>query len=322
MRAKEFIIEGGWASTLTQNTVIGPQLVATVMKILQTDFIPKLNSYLSTKGLGHTEISGPGGSAVYYQRDLQQQPNKEYGDVDVQFHIQRIHDTSPSKNESIYRSAIKEFCDQSRDFLTDNGTNIILKVNDTDYVQVDLIMSFIEDKRWVSVLAPEWNVKGVLCNSLYSSLGEALNLSMGGGHGIQAKFQNGQLVPFKLTKDVVVKTITSDPKTWALDIAKFFGCARFSPRLITYPGMIHEVRVADIVNSIRGIAETLELAGKVDAQSLLKQIRSIYLGKINKAINSTKYAKAETPAAIKKAAHTKEMLVQKSEQIAGLIINP
>jgi hypothetical protein len=312
MKVNEIILEGGWASTLTQGTIITPQLVQHCMKLLTTQFIPNLNKFLESKGLGPTEISGAGGSATYYERDLQQQPDKEYGDVDVQFHIHRIPDTTNNANADIYRKAIKEFCDSNPNYSTENGTNVILQIG-KEYVQIDLIMSFYENKEWTNALRPEWNMKGVLCNSLYSSLGEVLNLSIGGGHGVQAKLQGGQIVPFRTVKDVELKTVTNNPKTWALDIVKFLGGKKITPRLKQYPGLIGgEVRVSDMVNSIRGILESL---GK---EELIPQVKGIYLAKINAAINSSKYNKAETPQAIEHAKHTKEMLAQKSANIAKL----
>ena len=311
------VFEGGWASTLTQNTIITPKLVQQAMKLLQGQFIPALNQFLKTKGLADVEISRPGGSATYYERDLKQQPNKEYGDVDVQFHIARIPNTTPNANTDMYRKAIAEFCGSNPNYSSDNGTNVILKIGN-DYVQVDLITSFYENKNWTRALAPEWNMKGVLCNSLYSSLGEALNLSIGGGHGVQAKMQNGTIVPFKQTKDVELKTVTNKPESWAIDIVKFLGCTKAAPLLKQYSGLKDEVRVADMINSIKGIAQTLELNGKGNAAELIQQIKKIYLDKIDKAINSSKYDKAETVAAIEHAKHTKEMLASKSAEIAAL----
>jgi len=316
--------EGGWASTLTQGTIITPFLVQKVMKILQAEFVPVLNTFLEgNKQLGPTKISRPGGSATYYERDIKQNPKKEYGDVDVQFHVPRLHDVTANANFSTYQQAIKEFCDSNPNYSTENGTNVILKLG-TQYVQVDLIMSFYENEDWTRALAPEWNLKGVLCNSLYSSLGEVLNLSIGGGHGVQGKYTaDGTLVPFRTVKDVELKTITNNPKTWASDIAKFFDCKKISPRLKQFPGMLDEIRVADMINSIRGIAETLELNDKLPgdfptASDLLKNIKGVYLQKIEKVINSPKFDKAETPQAIEQAKHTKEMLAQKSANIAAL----
>lgn len=314
----ESIFEGGWASAQTQGTHITPQLVANVMKILLKNFIPRLNKFLTTQQLGPTEISAPGGSATYYERDLKQNPTKEYGDVDVQFHIPRIDGTTNNANADIYRKAIKAFCDQSADFSTDNGTNIILR-SGSDFVQVDLIYSYYENKEWTKALRPEWNVKGVLCNSLYSSLGEALNLSFGGGHGVQAKTQGGQIVPFKTVKDVELQTITNNPNTWAVDITHYLG-GKMTPLLKKFPGLIGgEPRVADIIMSFKGIAQSLEQAGKIpSASEFLGTVKSIYLAKIDKAINSSKYDKAASPEAQAKAQHTKEMLAAKSQEFARL----
>lgn len=318
MRAREFIVEGGWASSLTQGTKITPQLIQHVMKVLLQDFIPSLNAHLKANELAPVKISRPAGSATYYERDLQQQPDKEYGDVDVQFHIPRIEGTTNNANADIYKKAIKEFCDSTPDYSTDNGTNIILRVG-KDYVQVDLVYSYYEAEAWTKALAPEWNVKGVLCNSLYSSFGEALNLSFGGGHGVQVKTQNGKIVPFRTTKDVILTTITNNPDTWALDIAKYFG-GKMNAQLKKYPGVLDEVRVSDIINSFKGIAQSLEEVGKIDnAQEFLQKVKSIYLAKIEKAANSSKFDKAATPEAIAKAKKTKDTLLTKSQEFASML---
>ena len=310
--------EGGWASAETQGTKITPQLVQHVMKLLTAQFIPQLNKFLEAKGLAPTEISAPGGSATYYERDLAQDPSREYGDVDVQFHIPRLPGTSNNENSNIYGTAIKEFCDATANYSTNNGTNIILKVGN-DFVQVDLVTSYYENKNWTRALRPEYRVKGVLCNSLYSSLGEALNLSFGGGHGIQAKTVNGELVPFRTIKNTTLQTITNNPDTWGIDIVKYFSCTKISPLLKQYPGTLDEPRVADIINSFKGIAQTLEMNGKQSAAELLQQVKNIYLAKIAKSASSSKFDKAETELSKKKAADTKSMLLLKSQEIAQLL---
>lgn len=316
MRAREFLLNGGWANPATQNTHITPALVEHAFNILK-DFIEKFNEYLTSKNIPTVGLGSPAGSTTYYKRDLEINPEREYGDIDINLFIPKIEGLSSNANAELYKKEIKEFCEKTQDFQTQNGTNVIIKIGN-DYVQVDFITAFKHNRDWTSALAPEYNVKGVLCNSLYSSLGEALSLSFGGANGIQAKFQNGKLVPFRTMKDVELKTVTNNPKTWAVDIIKFFGCKKLSPRLKQYPGMIGEIRCADIINSIRGIAETLELNGKGNAEELLSQIKAIYLGKIQKAIDSSKYEKAATPAAIEKAEKTKELLATKSAQFASL----
>lgn len=321
VRAREFLLNGGWANPATQNTHITPALVDRAFKILH-HFVAGLNQHLKAKNIPPVELGQPCGSTTYYKRDLVQNPEREYGDIDVNLFIPRIEDLSNNANADLIRTQVKEFCEISPDFQTSNGTNVIVKI-DNNYVQVDFITAYYHNKEWTNALAPEYKVKGVLCNSLYSSLGEALMLSIGGGHGVQAKMQNGELVPFRTIKGVTLTTITNNPKTWAADIAAFFGCKQISSRLKDYPGMIGEVRVADMINSIRGIAETLELNGKLPAQyqsanDLLVTVKDIYLGKIQKAIDSSKYEKAETPAAIEKAEKTKEQLTKQSKNFAAL----
>jgi len=316
MRFRE-LSEGGWASTLTQNTKITPLLVASVVIALER-FEKELNKYLETQNMPPFEMGNPAGSTTYWQRDLKQNPSREYGDIDVNIFIPQLEGMTPNANAQQYRDAIIEFCKTSTTFKTDNGNNIIVKLGE-DYVQVDLIIAFSHNKEWTRALAPAYNVKGVLCNSLYSSMAEALNLSMGGGHGVQVKLQNGKPVPFKTMKNVELVTITNNPHTWAADILRFFGGQKVAPLLRDNPGMKDEVRVEDIVNSIKGLAQSLELNGFYNAKTLLHNIAEIYRGKIQKAIDSSKYDKAATQMAILKAKQTKEMLASKMEPIASML---
>lgn len=308
MRAKEFIVEGGWASTLTQGTHITPALVDIVVQSLPA-FEQALNAFLKAKDLAPIKIGAPVGSTTYYKRDLAQNPQREYGDIDVNFFVPRLPDMSDNANEQTYSAAIKEFCDSNPNYSTSNGTNVIIKVGE-EYVQVDFVTAYYENEQWSRALGPEYNVKGVLSASLYSSLAEALNLSFG-GRGVQVKLQNGVPVSFRQTKDTELKTVTNNPDTWAVDIAKFLGAGAISARLAKYPGMGDEIRTMNTINSIVGIAESL---GRPE---LIEQVKAIYISKINKAINSSKFNKAETPEAKKKAEDTKALLAREAQRILG-----
>ena len=323
MKSHEFITEGGWASTLTQGTKITPEVVKHVVTLLAI-FEQGLNEFLGQQNIPKIKINNPAGSATYYKRDLVQHPDKEYGDVDVTMSIPRLDGMTNNANAVLIRNQIVEYCKNNKDYQTDNGTNVIVGLGNNQYVQVDLIASFYEAAEWTKALAPEHNVKGVLANSLYSSLGEALSISIGGGHGVQVKTQNGKIVPFRTGKDTELNTITINPKTWAIDIISYFNCTQVSKRLRAYPGMLEEIRIADIINSIIGIAETLELNNKLPStftnkDEMLNSIRATYLNKINAVVNSTKFDKAETPEAIAKAEKIKEMLTAKSLEFARLI---
>ena len=308
MRAKEFIVEGGWASTLTQGTHITPALVDNIVRLLPA-FQQSLNAFLKTKELPPVKIGTPVGSTTYYKRDLAQNPTREYGDIDVGFFIPRLPNTTDNANESTYSNAVKEFCDSNPNYSTNNGTNVIVKMAD-EYVQVDLVTAYYENEHWSKALAPEYNVKGVLSASLHSALAEALNLSFG-SRGVQVKLQNGIPVSFRQSKDTELKTISNNPDTWAVDIAKFLGAQNISPRLSKYPGMGDEIKTQNTINSIVGIAESL------NKPDLIEQVKTIYISKINNVINSSKFNKAETPEAKKKAEDTKALLAKESQRILG-----
>lgn len=321
---REYLKEGGWSSVATQNTIITPMMVDHAVKILH-DFVAKLNVHLKLNNVPPVELGDTCGSTTYYKRDMVTNPTREYGDIDVNLFITRIEGMSNNANANLYKSRIKEFCQHNDDFQTDNGTNVIIKIG-ADYIQIDFITAYHHNREWTKALAPEYNVKGVLCNSLYSSFGEALHLSFGGGHGLQVKMQDDKIVPFRTVKDATLHTISNNPKTWAIDIAKFFGCTKMSPKLKAYPGMKDEVRVTDIVNSFKGIAETLESNGKLphgypDATHLIHAVKAIYLGKINTVIMSSKFDKAISPAAVEKAEKTKEQLTTKGAYFASLLTN-
>ena len=66
MRAREFILEGGWASTLTQGTHITPALVDVVMQSMPA-LQQALNAFLKTKDLPPVKIGTPVGSTTYYK---------------------------------------------------------------------------------------------------------------------------------------------------------------------------------------------------------------------------------------------------------------
>lgn len=312
------LLEGGWASTKTQNTIITPTVVRDAVRVMQF-FGEQFNQFLAQKNLPPIEIGRPCGSSTYYERDMEKQPNKEYGDIDINFHIPEMPGMNNNQTVTLFSNAVKEFCDATHGFETENGKNVIVQLGD-QYVQVDLVVSYIKNKEWSKALAPEWNVKGVLCASLYSALAQALNLSIG-GHGIQAKTLNGERVKFSTIKGVTLHQVTNNKDNWAIDVAAYLGCKHFTTRLKEYPGLKDEARVSDIINSIKGIASSLDINGIMNSSELLSTIKDIYLQKINAVIDSSKFNKAETPAAIQKAADTKAMLAKKSAEIAKLIVS-
>jgi len=319
MRAQEFIKEGGWSSVTTQGTIITPQTIANSISVMKS-FQDSFNELLASQDIPPIKIGNPVGSGTYYKRDLAQNPDKEYGDIDVQFILPRIEGKSTNQAQQMYFNAVKEFCRQNANFETDNGMNVIFQIGD-DFIQVDLVAIFDDRLEFTKALAPEHGTKGVLSGSLYSALGQALDISISDA-GIQGKTIDDKLVSYRKSKGTTLNTISTDHQNWAMDIAKFMGAKTASPLLKKYPGMKDEVRIADIVKSVKGIAQTLAQNHILpvpywDAEELIQTVRDIYVQKINAVINSSKFNKAEG-AAVAKAAKIKDMLATRSAEIASL----
>jgi hypothetical protein len=319
MRFRE-IIEGGWASAKTQGTTITPQVMAEVVKSLP-QFEKALNDFLEQQGLPPVKIGRPVGSGTYYQRDLKQNPDKEYGDIDVQFVIPRDESLSANQNTQQYMNAVKQFADQNPQYETESGKNVIFDIGNGDYVQVDLVAIFEGKLEWSKTQAPEYGTKGVLCASLYSALAEALGVSIS-DRGIQARIRDGAVVPFRQRKNTELVDISDSKDSWGIDLARFFGAENPSDTLEQHPGMKQEVKISDIILTMQGVAGTLEQEQALpdaygSAEELLNKIKAVYLDKINAVINSSKFDKAETPQAKRKAEETKQMLKDKSQNIAS-----
>jgi len=326
MKIRDIIVEGGWASSKTQGTIITPEILDSVVKYLSKELEPKINQWLTDRGVPTIKFGRPVGSGTYYKKHLKTQPDKRYGDIDIQYIIPRIENKTNNENKQFYYDLVKNFGDQTGFFETANGKNITLDLGSDRYAQVDLVSLYGDLVSWNDIFSPPEGIKGVLSASLYSSLAEALNLSLS-DLGTQVKVSNGQIVPFSKQKDVEIVTISTNPQQWAVDIAKYFGSTNFDSLLVQYPGLKGEVTLEQIVGSIVGIAKTLELNNRLSAsgnayasaEDLLKRIQVIYLSKIDKVVNSSKFEKAVSPEAQKLAQETKELLKSKGRAIAELL---
>ncbi len=327
------LFEGGWASTLTQDTKITPQMVGKAVDSINS-FIAAFNAFLSNKSMPPVKQGHPVGSSNYWQRDLRLNPNKEYGDMDYLFFIPRLPDTTDAKNSSIYVELVKEFLAGRKDIQTENGQNLILKM-DEGYMQIDLVHGYYENKEWLRALVPEYNVKGVISASLYSSLAELLDLSIG-SYGVQAKLKGNIPVSFRQSKDVQLVNISKDPSNWARDTVAWFykmaggrGDPTIPAALAQAPGVnADEMKVADIAAAIKGIAVGLEangLFGKLNltkisnAEDMLSKINSIYASKMQAKINDPKFNKAQTLAAKQKVEDTRAKLAKAIDWVASLL---
>lgn len=310
------LCEGGWANTATQNTIIKPTTIRDLMPTLK-QFERQLNQYLRQQNIPPCVIGNPVGSGTYYKQDLIDNQDKEYGDIDVQCIIPRVSDKTTAQTRAMYTDAIKNFSNSHRSYETTTGVNVIFHDTPVGPVQIDMVLMFDDRVKWTAALAPERGTKGVLSSSLYSALAQALDISIN-DDGIHAKTRDGELVPYNQRKNTKTHSISSDHKNWALDIAKFLGATNISNSLKANPGMKQNVKISDIVSSIKGLADTLELNGIKSADDVINDVKSIYMSKINKVINSPKFDKAESYEAKKKADDTKKALAKRSQEIVSL----
>jgi hypothetical protein len=330
---KEFITEmGGWAKTITQDVKLTPSVAKKALANMPK-FEKDFNAYLKTQDLAPIRIGKPIGSTAYLEKDLKSNPDKEYGDIDIIFSMPRIPDTTESKNQSIYKKAVVDFIkDEKPSYIYDggneNGTNITVSVGD-EWVQVDLVAAFHETEDWTTHrMTPEHNLKGALVGFLYSSLSELLNVSIGTS-GVQVKHVGDEIVPFKKLKVDKVSTITTDIGTFALDVFKYLGGTKVDPLLKSNPGMKREsIKFTDLANAVKGLGKSFELSGMYGTGHLkhiesyddfISKIKETYLGKAEEASNASKFNKAASDNAIKKANDTKEMLRTKSKELAKLL---
>lgn len=326
MKIREIISEGGWASAKTQETIVTPSLLKKVVEYLSKDLEPRINQYFQDRGIPQIRFGRPVGSGSYYKKHLETTPDKRYGDIDIQFIVQELPGKGKSEIQTLYQSAVKQFGDASGAYETENGKNIVFEISRDQWVQVDLVMIFEQFVDWNDIFTPPEGVKGVLSASLYSALAEALNISIS-DVGIQAKLINGSIVPFSKQKGVELVTISTSKSNWAVDIAKYLGARELDPVLQRYPGMAQESSIEQVVGSIIGLARTLELNGRLAASGnsyagaadLLRRIQEIYLNKIQKVVNSTKFEKAASPEAQQLAQETKQLLSSKGQAIAALL---
>ena len=335
LTALERISEGGWASTETQDTVITPKTVAEIVETLK-GFENSYNIWQSKNGYdAEIKMGNPKGSGTYYRRDLAQDPTREYGDIDVECFIHSRDGVKTAQRTTEYKRAITEYCLQSPDYSTENGTNIIMRTTDGP-AQVDLLYTYHEHADWSRALSPEYRVKGVISTSLTSALAEVLNLSFS-SQGIQVKIRNNQPVSFRQSRDTELRTVSINPNNWAKDIYSLYYYLAHGEKPTEFPGGLDvhsglkdEQRLSDIVLSIKSLASALDKTNMLGhgalisiptKQDLVRKVATVYSSKLETAENSSKFDKAQTPAAVEKAKKTKLMLAKYRNEITKLLLN-
>ena len=327
------LIEGGWASSLTQDTKLTPEVVKECVGLYKK-FVSDFNKFLKGKGEEEVEEGEPIGSAHYYERDAKETPEKEYGDVDMLFYIPRIEGVTDNANKNKYKDLIKEFLQGKDDVQTENGNFLIFKLPNGGYAQIDLVMAYSDSKDWArGRMTPERGLKGAIGGTLYSSLAEVLDLSINIS-GVEAKVKDGVPVSFRRGKVDRIDTVSRDISNFGMDICKYYYKVvtgkdpkemKVGPKLKKNPGMDPKnVRNEDIALMVKGVGETLQLNGLFGKANLsdiesysdfINQISQVYREKMLTGIESSKFEKASGPEGERKAKEAKEKLTKGMEQV-------
>jgi hypothetical protein len=349
---EQWLAEGGWATTKTQETVIRPKVIADAVKKLaaiSSDF----TKHCKTIELPPLEFLKPIGSGTWYKDDIDSQPDKVYGDVDFMVSYPTLNLTEKGGRENeiasvkLYNEELLNFLKIQRYAFIDiaetekvsstTDLKLIMQVATEEgdgWIQVDMVVTHGGYKEWaIFRMTPIRNVKGFVLGNLYSAFGEVLELSIQ-PRGVRAKFAGTQMVSYSKRAGVEDKMITSNVTTFMHDIAKFFweqsGTDKpyeEAPSLSSWNGMdSNNPTFEDLVDGIRGVADTLEKLGEFgtvikykNSKDLLNAVKDRYIQKMEAAASNTKFDKAETPAAKAAAEKVKNLVSTYVDKINNLI---
>ena len=182
-------------------------------------------------------------------------------------------------------------------------------------------------------VTPERGVKGLLSGNMYSVTGEIMDLSIQHA-GVQLKVVDNQRVSFSKQKDTKTVTVTTDPKTWLLDIFKYqaeqmnISDADIDGLLKANPGTdINNVKISVMANGIKGLAKSFEdngmfgqgdLAKFTSASDFLSQWMERYEEKAMLDVNAKKRDKATTPEAKARAESDRQKVLSGLDMVKGL----
>ena len=339
MRFSTFLLEGGWSKTVTQGVKLTPEIAKKAISKMPK-FEKDFNAFLKKNNYAPIKIGKPIGSTTYYEKDLANNPSKEYGDIDIIFSIPRIQGLTDSKNAGIYRKLVVDFISTEKPkYLYDdgeqNGQNIIVDV-DNEWVQVDLVSAFEDLEDWTTHrMTPEHNLKGAFIGFLYASLAEALNLSINTS-GVQAKHVGNDIVPFKRLKVDRVDTLSTDISQFGVHVLEYLYSRMHGKNKPIVPAELKnnsgmnrsEIKFIDLAKMVSALGNAFEknnMWGVGDLQHIesysqfISRIKQFYERRVEEAATATKFNKAITPEAKKRAQDTKDLLVTKSKELLKLI---
>jgi len=338
MLINELLNEGGWDSTVTQGTVIKPAIVSKALAIVNK-LIAGFNDYTRKQGLPPVKVGYPTGSSAYHEIDTQEDPDKIYGDVDLQLVAPVNPDLKTQTDLNNYwNQQVDAYIAQARLKYVHSESSSghpIIQVGPDAWLQIDFMWHTDKTAEWGRYrVTPERGVKGLLNGNMFSVLGTMLNMSIQHA-GVQLKTVDGMQVPFSKRKNTNLITITTNPRTFVKDILVYLykdivgkdqlKMMQIDPLLEQNPGVATKnIKIQVLANAIKGLAKSFELNhmyGKGalskfnNAQAFITAFINAYTAKANAELNSNKRNKAHTPEAIARAKHELEVIQQGLEMV-------
>lgn len=336
MKIRDIILEGGWDTTLTQGTVLHPQVVGVALKIVDR-FVVDFNKFLKQHGLGPIRRGTPTGSSAYHEIDSKEDPEKIYGDIDLQMIAPETQGQTTSQFTGYWNKLADDFVKAGHapyvDVSESKPGHPIFALGNDQYVQIDFMWHPERLEQWgASRVTPERGVKGLLQGNMFSVFGELLDMSIQHA-GVQLKVVDGQHVPFSKQKGTQVVTVTTNPKTFILDTFKYIANQqgiknpRVSKQLQQFAGNdVSDVKISKLVNGVKGFAESAELNnmfGRGDlseftsAEDFIQKFMQRYEEKAMADVNATKRDKATTPEAQARAESDRNKVLQGLNMVRG-----
>ena len=336
MKIRDIILEGGWDTKLTQNTVLHPAIVAPTLQIVD-QFVQDFNAWLKPQGLGPVRRGRPTGSSAYHEQDTTEHPDKIYGDIDLQMIGPEPEGVSYGQFAVYWNTLADKFVREGHapyvDTTESKAGHPIFQIGDNDYVQIDFMWHPERLEKWGAArVTPERGVKGLLTGNMFSVLGELLDISIQHA-GVQLKVVDNQHVPFSKQKGTTTVTITTNPETYILDLFEYLAKQqqiknpKIDPLLKQFPGNdITDVRIQKLVNGVKGFARSCELNDMfgtgdlvqyANASDFLDKFLARYEEKAIIDINSKKRDKAQEPSAIARAEQDRQKVQQGLDIVKG-----
>lgn len=288
---RHYLKEGGLKLSPQDRMDLTPQIVLEA-KDLYLSFIDNFNSWLQSQNILPVVPVNLTGSSVYAPKDIQDKERQMvvYGDIDyiVSFPVEYIGEDLSSRrkeeSESVkkYTSLLEKYIRSEKPdqidvekTLKSNPIMVIIKLPKGGFVQVDTVITHPPYQEWMKGrYTPPRGVKGYVTGNLYKALGDYLTLTIG-TEGVIARYKDGSIVSSKVRSGVSFKNVSTNFRSFLMDIAQFMTKGEFTPDplLSQHPGMDPEnVSVSSLARGIVGLARTLESEGIVSASEMLSTI--------------------------------------------------